>query len=483
MEPQQRQKIDPTILVIFGATGELARTRLLPALHELFDHSLLPKQFSVVGFARSHHSHEQFRKFAKLPDAPKTWNAFSKKIFYVPGNFTQSHDFKRLAGFLHKLEGRGHSCANRLFYFSTLPSHYHTISHELKKSGLLIGCARHKRQTRVVIEKPFGHDLKSARNLDQTLNKYFSESQIYRIDHYLGKETVQNLLTARFANTIFEPIWNKNYIDHVQISALEEGGIGNRGAFYEQAGALRDFFQNHLMQLLALISMEQPTDLSADAIRDERVKILKSIQRPSPRELAKNLVLGQYHGYRTEENVSSRSNAETYAAMKLFIDNERWQGVPFYLRTGKKLAQKITEISVHFKPLTNYLFDPSQDIKSNVLIFKIQPNEGMFLNIMAKYPGFGIRLHPVTMELGYHSAFHGEIPEAYERLLLDFMEGDQRLFARSDEIENSWKIIDEVEKYKDKVIHKTIPSYEPGSWGPKQAEKLMKKDNRAWHIE
>lgn len=480
MVKQNYSKIAPTILVIFGATGELSRERLLPALQELFAHQLLPQNFWVVGFARSEFSHAEFRKKVRLKDEPDTWKKFAKKIFYLSGNFSNLEDFRRLAGFLHKLEKKKH-CANRLFYFATLPSHYHTISHALQKSGLLVGCAVHKRETRVVVEKPFGHDLKSARLLGRTLGKYFSESQIYRIDHYLGKETVQNLLTARFANTIFEPVWNRSYIDHVQISALEETGIGSRGAFYEQAGALRDFVQNHLMQLLALISMEPPADLSADSIRDERVKVLKSIRRPSPKELKGALVTGQYQGYRKEPNVSPRSQVETYAALKIFIENSRFAGVPFYLRTGKKLGQKTTEISVHFKRPPLFLFQ-DQQIQPNVLLFKIQPNEGMFLNIVAKYPGFGIRLHPVTMELGYHTAFAGEIPEAYERLLLDFMEGDQRLFARGDEIESSWKFVDELEKYISRAKASQLKFYQPGTWGPKEADELIQKDNRQWHI-
>lgn len=477
-----KQKIDPTILVIFGATGELSRDRLLPALHRLFDHGLLPKLFWVVGFSRSVYTHQEFRKISKQPKAPKTWPAFAKKIFYVPGNFTDPGDFKRLADFLHSLEGRGHSCANRLFYFSTLPNHFRTISQALRKSGLLIGCSLHKRQTRVVVEKPFGQDLKSARVLDQTLHKSFSESQIYRIDHYLGKETVQNLLTVRFANSIFEPIWNHHYIDHIQISALEGMGVGNRGAFYEQAGALRDFIQNHLMKLVALTAMERPVNLSNNAIRDERAKVISSIQIPTPKELAESLAIGQYREYRKEPKVSPKSRVETYAALKLYLNNPRWVGVPFYLRSGKRLnvSHKTTEISVHFKKPLQTLFD-SQDLHGNILTFTVQPKEGIYLHILAKYPGFGIRLHPVTMELGYHSAFQGEIPEAYERLLLDFMEGDQRLFTRSDEIELSWRYIDVLEKYIAKRGLKP-EIYASGSAGPKNAESLIKKENRSWHL-
>lgn len=473
-----KQELDPTVLVIFGATGDLSRQRLIPALYRLFERKLLPKSFNIIGFARSEFSHEQFRKKIKPENAAAEWSEFAKNIYYTPGNFTNEADFQKLSSFLKKLENPGHSCANRLFYFATLPSHYHTISHALDKSGLLVGCSVHKRQTRVVIEKPFGSDLRSASSLDKTLSKYFAESQIYRIDHYLGKETVQNILTVRFANSIFEPIWNRKYIDHVQISSLEERGIENRGAFYEQTGAIRDVIQNHMMQLVAHIAMEAPSDLSAGSIRDERAKVIKQIRMPKVAGMKSFLATGQYDGYRNEPNVHSKSRVETFAALKLFVDNKRWQGVPFYLRAGKRLKSKITEISIHFKRPLPDLFDRQPEIP-NVLNFEIHPNEGLFLDIAAKFPGFGIRLHPVTMELGYHSAFQGEFPEAYERLLLDFIEGDQRLFARSDEIEYSWKYIDEIGKYLQKT---KVSAYPAGSWGPEAAEKLIKKDKRQWHI-
>lgn len=483
------KQIDPTILIIFGATGELARERLLPSLFHLHEHSFLPKVFSIVGFARSEFTSQDFRKKVKPQNAGKTWDKFAKKIHYVPGNFTELKDFKKLANFLHNLEGRGHSlprrqagCANRLFYFSTLPSHYETISESLHKSGLLIGCKIHKRQTRVVVEKPFGHDLKSAQKLDRSLNRYFEEDQIYRIDHYLGKETVQNLLTVRFANSIFEPIWDKNFIDHVQITALEPMGVGNRGAFYEQAGAIRDFVQNHVMQLVAITAMEQPADLSTESIRNERAKVMRNIRIPSAKKIKNFLAVGQYSGYNREAHVSPKSRVETYAAMKLFVDNERWAGIPFYVRTGKKLGvpSKTTEVSIHFRQPIRNLFD-AKDPLPNILTFTVQPMEGIYLHIMAKYPGFGVRLHPVTMELGYHSAFRGEIPEAYERLLLDFMEGDQRLFTRSDEIESSWKYVDELEKFLDK--NRVKPElYDASSMGPQSADKLITKDKRQWHL-
>lgn len=474
------RKLDPTILVIFGITGDLSREKLLPALFDLHKAKLLPQKFSIVGFARSEFTDESFRSHIKPKNAKKSWDEFSRQIHYHRGDITDPKTFESLATYLKGLESRGHSCANRLFYFATLPTHYNTISKELHDSGLLVGCTLHKRQTRVVVEKPFGRDLKTAKKLDQTLAKYFKEEQIYRIDHYLGKETVQNLLTIRFANSIFEPIWNKDYIDHVQISALEDHGIGNRGAFYEQTGVIRDFVQNHLIQILSLIAMEPPADLATNSIRDERAKVISSIMPPSSQEIGKNLVTGQYEEYRDEKNVSPKSRTETFAAIKLFLASRRWEGVPFYLRTGKKLAKKITQISIHFKtPSTLFKNEP---ITPNVLIFEIQPNEGIFLVLTSKFPGFGIRLHPVTMELGYHSAFKGEFPEAYERLLLDFIEGDQRLFARSDEIEQSWKYIDQLEKYLSKS-RKKPEIYKAGTWGPETADKLIAKDNRQWHIQ
>ncbi len=475
-----KQKLDPTILIIFGITGELSRKRLLPALYHLFEDKLLPQKFAIVGFARSEFTHETFRREIIPENAGRNWGAFAEKIYYHRGDITEPETFQSLKQFLQGLESRGHSCANRLFYFATLPSHYHTISEELSQAGLLVGCRLHKRQTRVVIEKPFGQDLASAKKLGRTLTKYFREEQIYRIDHYLGKETVQNLLTVRFANSIFEPIWNKNFIDHIQISALEEAGIGGRGAFYEQTGAIRDFLQNHLMQILSLIAMEEPVDLTTESIRDGRAKVIKDIKLPSAEELKKNLVIGQYQGYKEETNVAPYTRTETFVSAKLYVENQRWENVPFYLRTGKKLARKVSQISVHFKLPLPYLFK-DQNIIPNVLVFEIQPNEGIFLNLAAKYPGFGIRLHPVTMELGYHSAFKGEFPEAYERLLLDFIEGDGRLFARSDEIEYSWKYIDVLENYLAKSGHKP-QIYKAGTWGPKAADELIKKDNREWQI-
>lgn len=475
-----KKQLDPTILVIFGITGDLSRGRLLPALFDLYQDKLLPQKFSIVGFARSEFTDESFRSHIKPQASKKAWDEFAKKIYYHRGDITDVQDFKSLHEFLKKMENRGHSCANRLFYFATLPSHYNTISKELHDSGLLIGCSTHKRQTRVVVEKPFGYNLPTAKKLDQTLAKYFQEEQIYRIDHYLGKETVQNLLTIRFANSIFEPIWNRDYIDHIQISALEDRGIGSRGAFYEQTGVIRDFVQNHLIQLLSLIAMEPPADLMTNSIRDERAKVISSIILPPAKDIAKNLVTGQYEGYRLEKNVSPSSRTETFAAIKLSLGSRRWEGVPFYLRTGKRLSKKITQISIHFK--TPPALFKREDITPNVLTFEIQPNEGIFLELTSKFPGFGIRLHPVTMELGYHSAFKGEFPEAYARLLLDFIEGDQRLFARSDEIENSWKYIDELVNYLAKS-KKRPEIYKSGSWGSRAAEELIRKDQRTWHIQ
>lgn len=489
------QDLGPTTLVIFGATGELALERLFPALYHLEKHGVLPGNFAAVGFGRKQFTKPAFQamvkaglsKRARAPFSEKIWQRFAKKLHYHRGNFTAAADFKTLARFLHGLEKKvveQNLCPQRLFYFATLPRHYETIARELSKSGLLIACTNkngtRERTTRVIVEKPFGTDLDSARQLDRALARYFAEDQIYRIDHYLGKETVQNILATRFANSIFEPIWNHKFIDHVQIAALEDEGIGRRGSFYEQTGALRDFLQNHLLQLLALIAMERPADLSTRSIRDARGKVIRSIKLPKMSELRNSLAVGQYRGYRKEKNVPPRSNTETFAAVKLHINSKRWRGVPFYLRAGKKLKEKITEISLHFKPIARPLF-PKEKIRPNVLTFQIQPDEGVFFEIMAKQPGFGIRLHPVKMALGYQMAFGTEIPDAHERLLLDFMQGDQRLFASTAEVEAAWKYVDILMAYLARNRPK-LPNYQAGREGPEAAKQLIERDNRKWHI-
>ncbi len=480
MEKKLKIRVEPTIITIFGATGELNRTRILPALFELYRHKMLPKMFYIVGFARSEFSHEEFREKIKLDGDKKLWKKFAKNIYYVPGNFTSHEDFFKLSKQLQQIEGRGHSCANRLFVYATLPSHFETISHELKRTGLLIGCAMHKRQTRVIVEKPFGSDLRSAQKLDMVLDQYFKEEQIYRIDHYLGKEAVQNLIAFRFANTIFEPVWNREYVDHIQISSLEDTGIGNRGAYYEEAGVLRDMMQNHMMQLLAVTAMEIPAEQIPDATRDERAKVIRAIRKPKEKDLQTDLVVGQYKNYRAEPNVSPHSKIETYAAVKLFVDNPRWEGVPFYLRTGKQLRKKIAEISIVFKEPLGHLFD-NHDEPPNVLTFQIQPGESIDLAFLVKDPGFVTQLRPLAIDLPYAKNLSNEIPGAYERLLLNFMQGDQGLFARMDEIENAWKYIDVLAAHL-RHSHKQPREYEQRSWGPKQADNLINKDKRQWLI-
>ncbi len=490
----ETQDIGPTTLVIFGATGDLALERLFPALYHLERHGILPENFAAVGFGRKQFTAAAFqamvkagvKKNARPPFSEKIWQSFAEKLHYHRGNFMAGADFKKLATLLHGLEKKvvaQNLCPQRLFYFATLPRHYETISGELSRSGLLIACTNKtgtiERTTRVIVEKPFGADASSARKLDAMLARYFAEDQIYRIDHYLGKETVQNILATRFANSVFEPIWNHKFIDHIQIAALEENGVGSRGSFYEQTGALRDFIQNHLLQLLSLVAMERPSDLSTYSIRSARAAVVAAIKPPKMQSLKNSLAVGQYRGYRQEANVSPRSQTETFAAVKLYVHAERWRGVPFYLRTGKKLAKKCTEISIHFKPLARSLF--KEKLMPNVLTFQIQPNEGVFFEILAKYPGFGIRLHPVKMELGYRVAFGTEIPDAHERLLLDFMQGDQRLFASTEEIESAWKYIDVLMAYLSRNRPK-FPNYDAGGMGPDSAQKLIEKDERSWHI-
>lgn len=486
-----------TILVLFGITGDLAQKKIIPSLYRLEEQRLLPPDFLLVGFARRNFEGKKVKQLvrsalarAQIKLGRQVLGRLLKKVFFVRGDVSEEPSFRSLARRVSALEQQGGHCANRLFYFATLPSLYLKISQQLKTLGLLVGCTEHKRETRVMIEKPFGHDLESARVLDRALSRYFSESQIYRMDHYLGKETVQNLMITRFANSIFEPVWNSRYIDHVQISGVvEKAGVEGRGTYYEQTGALRDVVQNHLLQLVALTAMEQPVNFSAAEVRAERAKVLRSIKVWKGKEVSKNIVRGQYGAgridgkkiasFRQEEGVASKSQVETFVAGRLFINNERWAGVPFYIRTGKRLGYSATEISLHFKPAPQYLFS-AEKTQPNVLTFRIQPNESIYLHLMAKYPGFGMRLHPVDMELGYHQAFAHPIPQAYERLLLDFFQGDQRLFASSEEVEAAWKFTTAILDAWQTTPPPKFPNYKAGSMGPRLAEELIRRDGREW---
>jgi glucose-6-phosphate 1-dehydrogenase len=447
------KNLPPTILTIFGATGDLALRYLLPTLIHMDMAGLLPGNFRLVCVGRRNFTKQQFLKFfldnAKSPTVLREqMSHFAQHVEYFRGDFERPKSFRALSQQLQDkdINANKHLCYNRLYYFATAPSYFSHIARILKREGLLVGCTDHKRTIRVLVEKPFGHDLQSAKDLNKLLLQFFQEQQIYRIDHYLGKETVQNLMVMRFANDFLEPIWNAKYIDHVEISVLESGGVENRAPYYDKAGALKDMVQNHMLQILALMAMDKPKDLGPESIRNQKVKVLKALKLFSAKTVSKFVVRGQYRksgklpGYVQE--VGHRTDTETFVAMKTFVSLARWKGVPFYLRTGKRLPRKITEISVHFKQQGHNVF-AGRHPEPNILTFRIQPREKIKLRINNKIPGFGIHLRAGSLKFGY-GAFDVEIPGAYERLLLDFMEGDQRLFIRSDEIESAWKFIDSI---------------------------------------
>ncbi len=471
--------LEPTILTIFGATGSLSADYLLPALHHMDSKGLLPDNFKLVCVGRKPFTNKTFLDFIvnkstklKTLNTPNAKKHFLRHLVYFQTDLNDSKSFKNLGQLLSDEDKGKHSCHNRLYYFATSPQLFSQIAQMLKTGGLLRSCAKHQRKVRVLVEKPFGFNLESAAALNKLLLKYFTEEQIYRIDHYVGKETVQNLIVARFANSIFEPLWNKNFIDHVQISVLEQDGIRGRVEYYDQTGALKDIIQNHALQMLALVLMDEPKELTPQHIRDEKAKILNALRPAKPRELKEYVVKGQYQNYKRE--VGADSQTETFVALKTFVDIERLQDVPIYIRTGKAVKKTFTEISVHFKELKRCLF---KGCDHNVLTFRIQPNESVHLQINNKIPGFGITLHQSRLEFSYHQKFKGEIPSAYERLLLDFIQGDQRLFIRSDEIEAAWRFIDSIT-----AAWKNLPLtvYKKGSIGPKEAEDFMAKDSRLW---
>lgn len=475
------KELDPTILTIFGATGDLSADYLLPTLLRMEKDKLLPKTFKLICVGRRDFTSASYLKFILQKSnvatgiTGKVKNAFLKRLVYYKGNFDDRESFRGLEKILknHDLPQK-QLCYNRLYYFATSPQYFSEIAHILKDIGLLASCQAHQRKVRILVEKPFGFNLKSAQALNKLLLKYFTEDQIYRIDHYQGKETVQNLLVVRFANSIFEPLWNEKNIDHVEISVLEGDTVKNRAAFYDQTGAIKDFVQNHILQVLSLITMSEPYELTTEHIRNEKLKILKALKPFSTDELRKNLVKGQYQGYK--KDVAGPSLTESYAALKVFIDTPRWKNVPFYLRTGKALHKKVAEISVHFKEPNRCIF---RNCASNILTFRIQPDESVHLRLNNKIPGSGVEIHQGDYEFGYKRAFVSEIPAAYERLLLDFFEGDQRLFIHSEEIEASWKFIDSITENPE---FKKLPvyTYKQNSQGPKEAEEFMKKDLRDW---
>jgi len=483
-----RRRPDPCLLVIFGASGDLTEKKLMPALYALAVRRLLPERFGIVGAARSEETDDAFRermkaavqKYARDPFKEDTWNELAAGIHYVTLDFADTEAEGKLADRLMQLDEERGTLGNRVYYFAVPPSAIGTLVEAI---------ARHRPPSgwvRLVIEKPFGHDLQSARELTALIQQHFSEDEVFRIDHYLGKETVQNMLALRFANGIFEPIWNRQFIDHVQITVAESIGIEGRASYYERAGAIRDIFQNHLLQLVAITGMEPPIDFTADSVRNEKLKVLKSMHTPGP----KHIVRGQYgpgfvegvevRGYREEEGVAPNSMTETFVAAKLFVDNWRWADTPFYVRMGKRLARRETTITIQFKRAPHPPFeDGHTEARPNLLLIHVQPNEGVSLAIGAKVPGQGMTIRTVHMDFLYGGAFREGLPDAYERLILDAMLGDATLFTRSDEIEEQWALVDAIVAgwERDKPA---FPNYAAGSWGPPGADDLLHRDGRSW---
>lgn len=496
-----RSHAEACSVVIFGATGDLTHRKLVPALYNLAVDGELPPSVKIIGFARREKSDVVFREgleelnkeVSRNSHEPEIWNNFQESIHYHQSEFTDADGYQRLADRLDKIDRERGGAGNRLFYIASAPEFFETILENLKAVGLseaAEGC-----WSRVIVEKPFGTDRITAQHLNKVVNNIFAEKDTYRIDHYLGKETAQNIMVLRFANAIFEPLWNNKYIEQVQITCAEHLGMeGGRGGYYDKAGALRDMVQNHLLQLLSLVAMEPPTDLSADGVRDEKVKVLRSLRQLDTPELIKeNVVRAQYTaghvdakqvvGYREEDRVDPESMTEAYVALRMHIDMWRWSGVPFYVRVGKRLPKKATEISIHFKSSPNVLFNAILGAAAggNVLVIRIQPDEGISLRMMSKLPGTSLRMEPVKMDFHYSTSFGKGSPEAYERLLLDAMAGDATLFARRDEVEEAWRYIDHIEKaWHESGQAPEMTEFVAGSWGPKEADDLLEQDGNIW---
>ncbi len=488
--------VHPTTLVLFGATGDLAMRKLLPALYNLAHEGALPERFELIGIARSEEADEQFRamaresigRFSRRRPDPYVLDGLLGDLRYLTGTFDDDDVYREIDRALGELDEEAGYELNRLFYLSTAPEFFPIICEKLGAAGLH---RAPEARARIVIEKPFGYDLASARELNQRVLEVFEESQVFRIDHYLGKETVQNLMALRFANALFEPVWNRNFIDHVQITAAEDIGIEGRAGYYEHAGALRDLVQNHMLQLLALVTMEPPTAFEADRVRDEKLKVLEAIVPPSVEAVGSMSVRAQYGpgvigrvrvpGYRQEEGVAPDSRTETYAALRLHVANWRWAGVPFYLRTGKRLARRLTEIAVTLKPVPHLAFQSkgSIGVQPNQIVLTVQPDEGVSVSLGAKIPGAQMRIRPVNMEFRYGTSFVSESPEAYERLILDAMRGDATLFTRNDEIEALWGIVDPILAAWQEDTVSPIPEYPAGSTGPCEADALLE-GGRRW---
>lgn len=490
---------EPAVMVIFGATGDLTHRKLLPALYNLALEHPLPAGFSVVGFARRPYSDDEFRQQAlesvntysrQKPVNPQVWESFAAGIRYLRSDFHDSAGYEKLSAILTTLDQERGTAGNRIFYLSTPPSQYAEIIQHIGAAGLN---KNRKGWTRVIIEKPFGHDLGSANELNRQVAKVFREEQVYRIDHYLAKETVQNILVFRLANGIFEPVWNRRYVDHVQITIAENVGLEGRGTYYEESGAIRDMVQNHMLQLLSLVAMEPPIAFDGNAVRDEKVKVLHGLQPLSSRDVTTNIIRAQYGpgfvsghpvpGYLEEKGIPANSTTETYIVLKAFIDNWRWAGVPFYLRTGKHLPKRVTEIAIQFKQAPLVLFKRSEahgQVEPNILVLRMQPDEGISLKFGAKVPGTEMQIRSVNMDFFYGSSFGREQPEAYERLLVDCMMGDSTLFTRRDEVEAAWIFIQSILDEWKNAPRETIQTYESGSWGPQAADEFIWRDGRRW---
>ncbi len=496
---ESRKILDSCSIVIFGASGDLTARKLIPAFYHLFLDKQMPPEFRIIGFARREKTDSSWREELRLaldqfsrtkPVHDEAWAQFAQCLFYCRGDITESAAYSALE---QKISGFGKAPLrqNILFYLATLPSQFGQVVENVHRAGLLHREAE-KGWQRIVVEKPFGHDLDSAHQLNSELTRYAREQQVFRIDHYLGKETVQNILMFRFSNSIFERLWNRDSIDHVQITVSEKLGVGQRGGYYEEAGALRDMVQNHLLQVLSLIAMEPPVSLDAEPIRDEKVKLLKSIRPLDPDAIGRQVVRGQYFaglvdneprpGYRQEVKVKSDSNVETYVALKLYIDNWRWSGVPFYLRTGKNLPLSASEVRIQFRPTPHVLFAAQcgHHLDPNALTLRLQPNEGISLRFNGKVPGTSLEVRPVRMHFSYDAEFGAYTPEAYERLLLEAMAGDATLFIRRDEVEAAWQIVDSIRNAWDGKPLSNREFYSAGTWGPVAADDLLSQNGHIW---
>jgi glucose-6-phosphate 1-dehydrogenase len=490
--------VDPCTVVLFGASGDLAKRKVIPALYDLAIHDALGPRYALVGFARTPMTDDSFRASASEaaksisevgPIDPKQWDGFASNLYYSPGDYNNQEAYVQLAKRLAELEVSKNLGGNRLFYLSTPPEVYRDIVEQIGRAGLARP-ANPNSWVRIIIEKPFGRDLATAKELNQIVLNVFEEKQVYRIDHYLGKDTVQNLLVLRFGNGIFEPLWNRNYVDHVQITAAETLGVERRGGFYETAGALRDMIQSHVLQLTSLVAVEPPASFDATAVRNEKLKVLQSIRPFNLEMVAQSVVRGQYApgklgdqsvpGYRQEPNVNPASRTETFVAAKLLIDNWRWAGVPFYLRTGKRLAKRSTEIMIQFRCAPHLVFR-DRGIEPNRLILNIQPDEGISVSFGAKRPGTEMSIGNVTMNFSYLEGFGGGSRSAYATLLNDCVRGDATLFDRGDSVEAAWSLVDPILDVWSAARTATVPQYPSGSWGPRESDLLLERDDRQWY--